>query len=73
MCANLNELDLSFYEAEVDGYKVGGFIPVCNANLEDSDLNLAAEIISAIGQAIGLGTRQGNSLRYRHKNAAGYR
>jgi HK97 family phage major capsid protein len=33
MCANLNELDLSFYEAEVDGYKVGGFIPVCNANL----------------------------------------
>lgn len=54
MCANLNELDLSFYEAEVDGYKVGGFIPVCNANLEDSDLNLAAEIISAIGQAIGL-------------------
>ena len=54
MCANLNELDLSFYEAEVDGYKVGGFIPVCNANLEDSELDLAAEIISAIGQAIGL-------------------
>ena len=55
MCANLNELDLSFYEAEVDGYKVGGFIPVCNANLEDSDINLAAEIITAIGQSIGLG------------------
>ena len=54
MCANLNELDLSFYEAEVDGYKVGGFIPVCNANLEDSDIDLAAEIITAIGQAIGL-------------------
>lgn len=55
MCANLNELDLSFYEAEVDGYKVGGFIPVCNANLEDSDVDLAAEVITAIGQAIGLG------------------
>lgn len=54
MCANLNELDLGFYETEVDGYKVGGFIPVCNANLEDSDVDLAAEIISAIGQAIGL-------------------
>lgn len=54
MCANLNELDLSFYEAEVDGYKVGGSIPVCNANLEDSELDLAAEIISAIGQSIGL-------------------
>lgn len=55
MCANLNELDLSFYEAEVDGYKVGGFIPVCNANLEDSDVDLAAEVITAIGQSIGLG------------------
>lgn len=54
MCANLNELDLSFYEAEVDGYKVGGYIPVCNANLEDSEIDLAAEIITAIGQAIGL-------------------
>lgn len=53
MCANLNELDLSFYAAELDGYKVGGFIPVCNANLEDSDIDLAAEIITALGQAIG--------------------
>jgi len=54
MCAALNELDLNFYQAEFDGYKVGGFIPVCNANLEDSDIDLAAEIITAIGQAIGL-------------------
>lgn len=54
MCANLNELDLSFYSAEVDGYKVGGFIPVCNATLEDSELDLAAEIITSLGQAIGL-------------------
>ena len=54
MCANLNELDLSFYQAEVDGYKVGGFIPVCNATLEDSEVDLAAEIITSLGQAIGL-------------------
>ena len=54
MCATINELDLSFYETEVDGYKVGGFIPVCNANLEDSEIDLAAEIITALGQAIGL-------------------
>ena len=53
MCANLNELDLGFNDVEVDGYKVGGFIPVCNANLEDSDIELAAEVITAIGQAIG--------------------
>ena len=54
MCATLNELDLSFTGVEVDGYKVGGFIAICNAILEDSDLNLASEIISALGQAIGL-------------------
>lgn len=53
MCANLNELELGFYQAEVDGYKVGGFIPVCNANIEDSDIDLAAEIITVLGQAIG--------------------
>lgn len=52
-CATLNELSLSFNQVEVDGYKVGGFIAVCNAILEDSDLNLASEIMEAIGQAIG--------------------
>ena len=54
MCAALNELSLSFASVEVDGYKVGGFIAICNAILEDSDINLATEIISALGQAIGL-------------------
>lgn len=53
MCASLNELNLSFAAVEVDGYKVGGYIAICNAVLEDSDIALASEIISAIGQAIG--------------------
>lgn len=53
-CANLNELALKFNQIETDGYKVGGYIPVCNALLEDSDFNLANEIFDAIGQAIGL-------------------
>lgn len=52
-CAKLNELAISFAQIEVDGYKVGGFIPVCNALLEDSDVNLADEIMYNIGQAIG--------------------
>lgn len=52
-CASLNELDLYFNQVEVDAYKVGGFIAVCNATLEDSDLNLATEIMDALGQAIG--------------------
>lgn len=49
----LNELALSFSQFEVDGYKVGGFIPVPNATLEDSDINLMDEIMDALGQAIG--------------------
>lgn len=53
-CANLNELTLGFNDLEMDCYKVGGFFAVCNANLEDSDIDLAAELLSAIGQAIGL-------------------
>ena len=53
MCGKLNELDLLFNNVEVDGYKVGGFFAVCNAILEDSDINLASEIMTAIGQAIG--------------------
>ena len=52
-CANLNELSLTFSDLVVDCYKVGGYYEVCNANLEDSDIDLAAEIITALGQAIG--------------------
>ena len=52
-CGNLNELDLTFNDVEVNCWKVGGYFAVCNANLEDSDLDLAAEIMTALGQAIG--------------------
>ena len=52
-CANLNELDLAFNDVELGCWKVGGFYPVCNANLEDSDIDLAAEVLTALGQAIG--------------------
>ena len=53
-CANLNELDLGFNDAELGCWKVGGFFTVCNANIEDSDIALASEVLSAIGQAIGI-------------------
>ena len=53
-CANLNELDLAFNDVEVDCYKVGGYIPVCNASLEDSDVDLADAILVALGAAIGI-------------------
>jgi len=52
-CANLNELSLGFNDVEVDCFKVGGFFKVCNATLEDSDIDLSGEILTAIGQAIG--------------------
>lgn len=50
----LNELEISFGQVEMDGYKVGGFISIPNSTLEDSDENLASEIMDALAQAIGL-------------------
>lgn len=52
-CANLNELNIGLYDMEVDGYKVGGFIKVCNAILEDADIDLASLITEKLGRAIG--------------------
>lgn len=54
-CAKLNELAISFTGVEVDGYKVGGYVAVCNAMLEDADnVALAAEIITMLGRAMGM-------------------
>ena len=54
MCGNINELNFVFNQVTLDGYKVAGFIPVCNALLEDSDINLASTIVEMISEAIGL-------------------
>lgn len=53
-CANLNELSLTFNDVTVDCFKVAGYFAVCNANLEDSDIDLAGELLDALGQAISL-------------------
>lgn len=52
-CDPIQELSASFAQVELDGFKVAGFIPVCNALLEDSDIDLADALIVAIGAAIG--------------------
>lgn len=52
-CATLNELSLGFNDVEVDCNKLGGYFAVCNAILEDSDINLASELLTALAQAIG--------------------
>ena len=53
MCAAINEIDLGITDIELDGFKVAAYIKVCNALLADNDVNLASEIITALGAAIG--------------------
>lgn len=54
MCGAINELNFTFNQITTDGYKVAGFVPVCNSLLEDtvSNLNLAAQVIELISQSI---------------------
>lgn len=54
MCADINELHLGFYGDEMDGYKEGGYIAVCRALMEDSDINLVTEIVTALSKALAL-------------------
>lgn len=49
----LSELALGFEAVELDGWKVGGFIPVANAIIEDSMIDLANYIEDRIARAIG--------------------
>ena len=52
-CAALNELNLTFNDVEVDCFKVAGYFKVCNAVIEDSDIDLASTLLDALSQAIG--------------------
>ena len=56
MCGAINELTFVFNQITLDGYKVAGYIPVCNSLLEDtvSNLDLASWIIEMLSEAIGL-------------------
>ena len=55
MCGAINELDFVFNQYSFDGYKVAGYVPVCNSVLEDSsDIDLASWVVEAISEAIGL-------------------
>lgn len=54
MCAAINELTLVFNQTTLDGYKVAGFVPVCNSLLEDNDVNLASWIVEMLSESIGL-------------------
>ena len=53
-CAALNELYFTINDVEVDGYKVGGYVSLCNATLEDTDGVLLSELIIGMGASIGI-------------------
>lgn len=53
-CANLNEMSLVFNDVEINCWKVAGYYAICNANIEDSDIDLLGEIIISLGAGIGL-------------------
>lgn len=48
----VQEIGSSFSQTELDGFKVGGFIPVANAILEDSMINLANYVETRLSMAI---------------------
>lgn len=52
-CAAISELDITFGQVELDCYKVSGYIAICNAAVEDSDIDLLDAITVALMQALG--------------------
>ena len=52
-CAAISELDISFGQVELDGYKVSGYFAICNAAIEDSDIDLVDTLTVALGQSLG--------------------
>ena len=59
-CANLNEIGLGFNQITVGCHKVGAYMAICNATLEDSDIELATEITSALSTAVARGYAAGH-------------
>lgn len=59
MAGCLSELDFALSEIELDGYQVGGFVPVPNYVLKDNDIGLGEELMYGIGQAIGIALDKG--------------
>ena len=54
MCGIINELTFQFNQVTLDGYKVAGFVPVCNALLDDNDVSLASWIVEMLSESVGL-------------------
>lgn len=53
--AGFSEADLSFFQVKVGNFLISSYIPVNNTWLKDSDTDLAANIIEALGRGNGKG------------------
>lgn len=56
MCGAINELSFVFNQITLDGYKVAGYVPICNSLLEDtvSNLDLAGWIVEMLSESVAL-------------------
>ena len=52
-CDALNELSFSYSMFALTCHKVGGFVLICNSLLQETDINLLADLIEMISEAIG--------------------
>ena len=53
-CDAINEVSITFGQVELDCYKVGAYFGVCNALIEDSDIDLLDALMVALMQGLGL-------------------
>lgn len=52
-CDALNELDFAYSMVSVTCHKVGGFVLICNSLLQETDIDLLADLIEMISEALG--------------------
>lgn len=52
-CDALNELDFAYSMVSLTCKKVGGFVLICNSLLQETDIDLLADLIEMISEALG--------------------
>jgi len=52
-CDALNELDFAYSMVALTCHKVGGFVLICNSLLQETDIDLLADLIEMISEALG--------------------
>jgi len=53
-CDAINELDFAYSMIEVTCHKVGGYVLICNSLIEETDIDLLADLIEMISESLGL-------------------